>query len=135
MLKLKLHRYFQLFGLYGVLFLIPILQHQLNNFSGQEDDYKRKQTQAVVQHMYYDVKRLNCELLGQKATSHDCKKGIYQDKVLSGAIDNEKRVAEDKSKFSSVFWRVYYFFAALGFLGNFIEYRKEYVEATSSSAS
>jgi hypothetical protein len=72
-------------------------------------------------------------MLGQQATTHDCKKGIYQDKVLSGAIDNEKRVAEDKTKFSSMYWWVYYLFAALGFLGNFIEYRKEYVQATNTS--
>ncbi|HBC3436659.1 TPA: hypothetical protein KDX59_004746 [Vibrio parahaemolyticus] len=135
MLKLKLHRYFQLFGLYGVLFLIPILQNQISNFSGQEEDYKRKQTQVVVEHMYYDVKRLTCEILGQQATTHDCKKGIYQDQRLSGAIDGEKRVAEDKLEFSSFYWIVYYLFAALGFIGNFIEYRKEYVQSMGTSGS
>ncbi|MGP1720512.1 hypothetical protein [Shewanella frigidimarina] len=133
MIKLKLHRYFQLLGLYGVLFLIPIIQNQLNNFSGQEENYKRKQTEAVIQHIYYDVKTLNCELLGQQATSHDCKKGIYQDIVLSGAIDSEKRVVEDKSKIMSKYWVFYYFFAVLGFIGNFIEYKKEYVQATNTS--
>lgn len=130
MFKLKLHRYFQLFGLYGVLFLIPVLQNQINNFSGKEEDYKRKQTQAIVEHMYYDVKRLTCDLLGQQATTHDCKKGIYQDIRLSSAIDSEQRIAEDKSKFSSIYWIIYYIFAALGFLGNYIEYRKEYVQST-----
>ncbi|WP_064668594.1 hypothetical protein [Pseudoalteromonas prydzensis] len=134
MFKLKLHRYFQLFGLYGVLFLIPILQNQINSFSGAEDEYKRKQTQFIVEHMYYDVKRLTCDLVGQQATTHDCEKGIYQDKRLSGAIDNEKRVADDKSKFLSLYWIAYYLFAALGFLGNYIEYRKEYVQSTNVAA-
>jgi len=82
--------------------------------------------------MYYDVKRLICELVGQQATTHDCQKGIYQDRRLSGAIDSEKRVAEDKSKFLSVYWIVYYLFAMLGFVGNYIEYRKEYVQSQDS---
>lgn len=128
-MKLKTHRYFQLFGLYGVLFLIPILQNQISTLSGLEDDYKRKQTEAVLQHVYYDVKKLTCEILGQQATTHDCKKGIYQDNVLSGAIDAEKKLAESKSDLLSIYWGVYYLFAIFGFIGNYIEYRKENIQS------
>lgn len=135
MFKLKLHRYFQIFGLYGVLFLIPILQQQISDFSGAEDDFKRKQTQFIVEHIYYDVKRLTCEQLGQQATTHDCKKGIYQDLRLSGAIDNERIVAENKSKLLNIYWLIYYIFAVFGFVGNYIEYRKEYTESLSRSVT
>ncbi|TMP02374.1 hypothetical protein CWC11_18580 [Pseudoalteromonas sp. S3178] len=132
MLKLKPHRYFQLLGLYGVLFLIPILQQQINDLSGLEDDYKRKQNEAVIQHMYYDVKQLVCKQLGQEATTHDCKKGIYQDMQLSFAIESEKKAAEDKAELLSKYWYIYYFIAIIGLIGNYLEYRKEYKDSIVS---
>ena len=127
-MKLKVHRSFQLLCLYGMLFLIPILQNQINNFSAQEEDYQRKQTQVIVEHMYYDIKRLICEILGQQATTHDCKKGIYQDQRLKLAVNDEKRVTQDKAKFLSIYWIAYYCFALFGFIGSLIEYLNEIKE-------
>lgn len=131
MLKLKFHRYFQLFGLYGVLFLIPILQQQISGLSSLEEDYKRKQNEAVIQHMYYDVKQLVCKQLGQESTTHDCKKGIYQDIQLSFAIEGENSAAEEKAKLLNKYWIFYYIIAVTGLFGNYLEYRREYIESSA----
>lgn len=128
---MSLHRFIQLIGLYGVLFLIPILQHQINTYSGAEDDYKTKRIQYVVEHLYYDVKQLVCRQLGQAASSHDCKKGIYQDPRLKSAVGQEQEVANKKKSTLAWYWIVYYVFAVFGFVGTYIEYRKEYVNSKS----
>lgn len=123
---MKLHRIFQLIGLYGVLFMIPFLQQQINDYSGEEDKNRWKQTDAIVKHVYYDVKKITCSQLGQSATTHDCKKGVYQDIVLKSALKQEEAAADKKSDSLSSFWIIYYIFAFFAFLGAAIEYRKEY---------
>ena len=132
---MKLHRIFQLIGLYGVLFMIPLLQQQINDYSGEEDKNRWKQTDAIVKHVYYDVKKITCSQLGQSATTHDCKKGVYQDIVLKSALKQEADAANKKSEFLSSFWIFYYFFAVCASLGATIEYRKEYVNDKKSKES
>ncbi|QNE01257.1 hypothetical protein H6S61_02300 [Vibrio vulnificus] len=76
--------------------------------------------------MYYDVKTLVCETLGPEFTSHDCNKGIYQDKLLDFNATQEDVSAEKKKLITLRYWIFYYLFAFMGFIGNIIEYRKEY---------
>ncbi|HHF3232826.1 TPA: hypothetical protein ACPJ2O_004434 [Vibrio diabolicus] len=130
---MKSHRIFQLVGLYGVLFLIPIIQFQLNSYSSSEDYHQRKQIQNVVNHMYYDVKALVCETLGAEFTTHDCNKGIYQDRLLNFNSTQEHESAEKKNVITLRYWILYYFVAFMGFVGSYIEYRREFKEQASSS--
>lgn len=128
---IKFNRAIQLIGLYGVLFLIPFIQQAINEYSSAEDDYKRKQTYFIVKHLYYDIKSLTCSQLGQQATTHDCKKGIYQDNQLNFALEQEKEAADRKSEILSIFWYVYMFCAFCAFIGTYVEYRKEYIKETA----
>jgi hypothetical protein len=132
---MKLHRIFQLIGLYGVLFMIPFLQQQINDYSGEEEKNRWKQTDAIVKHVYYDVKKITCSQLGQSATTHDCKKGVYQDTLLKLALEQEDAAASKKSDSISSFWIIYYIFAFFAFVGAAIEYRKEYENDKNSQKS
>ncbi|EPX4135593.1 TPA: hypothetical protein P0E23_005299 [Vibrio harveyi] len=124
--RMKPHRYFQLIGMYGALFLIPVLQYQINYYSGNEESAQRTQVNEVVRDIYYMNKRLICTLLGQEFTAQQCKKGIYQNSSLGRAVNDEQSSGTNKNDALSKFWIIYAIFAGAAFLGNIIEYTKEY---------
>lgn len=124
--KIKPHRYIQLFGLYGVLFLIPVIQQEISHYSSQEDSAKKDKIYYATEQIYYEVQRLVCLGYGQQATTQDCKKGIYQNLTISHAADIENKAEKNGSGAESKYWILYYIFAALGFIGTYIEYRNEY---------
>ncbi|WP_024461033.1 hypothetical protein [Marinimicrobium sp. LS-A18] len=126
---MKAHRFIQLIGLYGMLVLIPIFQHQVSYHSSEEESYERKKIFNVVEHLYYDIKNIACTEYGQKASIHDCDKGMYQDLGLSSTVDFERESEENRSTSMKAFLVVYYFFSIIAFLGTGIEYRKEYLQS------
>jgi len=116
----------QLIGLWGVLWLIPVLQQQVNNYSDAKKEYEIKSIYYIVEQLYYDIKILTCKQLGQNATIPDCNKGIYQDERLKFATNRAKENESKEIKYLSKYWIIYYIFTFFLLIGNYIEYRKEY---------
>lgn len=123
---MKPHRIMQLFGLYGMLFLIPLFQFSFNQHSSEEEYHQRKQIFDVVKNNYYQTKIITCTEYGSTGTGHDCEKGVYQDLGLKMSLKYESQAGDKKNNSMILLWVVYYIFALFGFFGAFFEYRKEH---------
>lgn len=128
-LKLKSHRMLQLLGLYGVLFLLPVMQNEISTYSSAQAKYSQEKTFEAVKGLYYDLKKLTCSQFGQEAATDDCKKGIYQKSLVKLFSEYEIETEKSANKASKKYWLIYYLFAFAAFFGNYIEYRNEYLNS------
>ena len=134
-ITMKAYRLLQLVGLYGMLFLIPLFQNQVNTHEAKEINSKVETVESISHSLFYLVKQLSCQQVGQEHTMYDCSKGIYQDKSIAHSESSERRATTDKRESLSWFWWVYYGFAACSFLGTTIDYRKEYLHEKVNACS
>lgn len=67
--KLETHRIIQLLSLYGMFLFLPYFQIQINQYDSAENELRNIKNEAVIHDIYYEVKTLTCELLGQEHTT------------------------------------------------------------------
>ncbi|MCU8058418.1 hypothetical protein RA178_20370 [Shewanella oncorhynchi] len=124
--KLETHRIIQLLSLYGMFLFLPYFQIQINQYDSAENELRNIKNEAVIHDIYYEVKTLTCELLGQEHTTLDCKKGVYQN-TKANSMEKIRNTMEEEKKVSELkYYYLYFILASFAIWGTLKEYINEY---------